>query len=151
MVLVARLSMEQKDIRDNIENSSDDRNTVIPVIHEQVTVSKETVNSNKVHIRKRVTEEVANVNIPLINEGYDIKKVPVKKIVDAPPPVRQEGDTTIIPVVQEVLIIEKRYEIVEEVHVIKRKEEVPFTQQVSLLKEHVEVERIPIDQPKKDH
>jgi stress response protein YsnF len=64
--------------------------------------------------------------------------------VASPPAVRQEGDTTIIPVLREVLVVEKRYELVEEVHVTKKKTVVPHVQEITLRKEVVEVERKPL-------
>jgi len=115
---------------------------VIPVIQEQLTVDKEVVETGKVIIHKRVVEEEQTLNIPLLHESYEVEHVPVNKMVDAPPPVRYEGDTVIIPVVHEVLIVEKRFEVIEEVHVIKKKTATPHTQQVTLQKDEVEIERI---------
>jgi hypothetical protein len=48
-----------------------------------------------------------------------------------------------IPIIREVVKVIKRYEVVEELHVIKTKTEVPHMQQITLLKENVEVERVP--------
>jgi uncharacterized protein (TIGR02271 family) len=118
---------------------------VIEVMQEHVVVSTETVDTARVIIHKRVEEEERTLNIPLIQEGYEVEHHPVKKIVDTMPSVRQEEDRVVIPVVREVLVVEKRYEIVEEVHVVKRRTEVPHMQDITLLKEVVEVERIPID------
>lgn len=116
--------------------------TVLPVIEEHVTVSKEMVETAKVHIHKTVTEEEAIVNLPLIQEGYQIERRPGnKELLTLHPPIRHEGENMIIPVVREVLIVEKRYEVLEEVHVIKTKTEVPHLQQVTLRKESVDVKR----------
>jgi uncharacterized protein (TIGR02271 family) len=119
--------------------------TVIPVIEEHLTIDREVIETAKVFIRKRVVEEEQLVNMPLIQEGFDIERVPVKKVVDTMPVVRQEGDTVIIPVVREVLVIEKRYEIIEEVHVVKSRTAVPHMQQITLLKEQVHIDRVPIN------
>lgn len=124
-------------------NASQTENiTVIPVTQEFITVSKEVVETGKVHIRKTVTEEEATVNLPLIQEGYQIERRPgSKELLTKYPPIRHEGENMIIPVVREVLIVEKRYEVLEEVHVIKTKTEVPHLQQVTLLKESVDIKR----------
>ena len=109
-----------------------------------MVVTKEIVETGKVHIRKRVTEEEATINLPLIQEGYHIERVPGKKdLLTQYPAIRYEGDNMIVPVVREVLVVEKRYEVLEEVHVIKTKTEVPHLQQITLLKETVEVKRTP--------
>lgn len=115
---------------------------VIPVIQEFISVEKEMVETGKVYITKKVTEKDATVNIPLTREGYTVEHRAVKsKVHDKPPAVRYEGDNIIIPVVQEILVIEKKYEVIEEVHVIKTLTEVPHMEQVPLLKEEVVVER----------
>lgn len=115
----------------------------ISVVHEQVTVHKEVVETGKVHIRKRVTEEVVSVNLPIINESYRVEHVPVeKKILDTPPPaLRYEGDKMIIPVLREITVVQKKYEVIEELHIIRQSEVTPLVQEITLLKEHVTVER----------
>jgi uncharacterized protein (TIGR02271 family) len=126
--------------RDEMQKSNDV--TVIPVIKEFITVSKEVVETGKVQIRKTVTEEEATVNLPLIQEGYQVERRPgSKELLTKYPSIRHEGENMIIPVVREVLIVEKRYEVLEEVHVIKTKTEIPHLQQVTLLKESVDVKR----------
>lgn len=116
--------------------------TVVPVVEEHMVITKEVVETGKVLIRKRVTEEEATVNIPLIQEGYQVERRPGKQeLLTSHPPVRYEGENMIIPVVREVVVVEKRYEVLEEVHVIKTKTEVPHMQQITLLKETVEVKR----------
>jgi uncharacterized protein (TIGR02271 family) len=114
----------------------------IPVIEEQVRVSKRMVETGKVHISKKVTEQQTSVSLPLIHEQFDVERVPVNQVVDTPPPaMRYEGDTTIIPVLREVMVVQKHYEIMEEIRITKRKTETTDTQQVSLRKEEVQVER----------
>jgi uncharacterized protein (TIGR02271 family) len=127
-----------------------DGKRIIPVVEEFMTVDKEMVETGKVYIHKKVTEKDATVNIPLAREGYSVEHRPVKsKILDKPPAVRYEGDNIIIPVIQEVLVIEKKYEVIEEVHVIKNVTEVPHMEQVPLLKEEVIVERVAVNHPNK--
>jgi uncharacterized protein (TIGR02271 family) len=114
----------------------------IPVIEEQVRVSKRMVETGKVHISKKVTEQQTSVSLPLIQEQFDVERVPVNQVVDTrPAAMRYEGDTTIIPVLREVMVVQKHYEIIEEIRITKRKTETTDTQQVSLRKEEVQVER----------
>lgn len=114
---------------------------VIPVVQEQLKVDIHTVDTASVVVRKEVTEEQTTLNIPVTQEGYRVERVSVNKMVDEAPPVRQEGDVTIIPVLREVLVMQKRYEVVEEVHVIKERTTVQQTEEVTLKKEIVHVER----------
>lgn len=115
---------------------------IIPVIQEQVTVGKRLVETGKVRISKKVTEDQTSVSIPLMREEYNVERVPVNQMVDTPPPaMRYEGDTAIIPVLREVLVVQKRYEITEEIRITKRRTETTDTQQVNLRKEEVHIER----------
>lgn len=119
-----------------------DDTTIIPVTQEFITVTKEMVETGKIHIRKTIAEEEATIDLPLIQEGYQIeRRAGSKELLIHHPPIRYEGENMIIPVVKEVLVVEKRFEVLEEVHVIKTKTEVPYLQQVSLLKESVDIQR----------
>jgi uncharacterized protein (TIGR02271 family) len=119
---------------------------IIPVLQEQVTVGKRLVETGKVRISKTVTEDQTSVSLPLLHEEYDVERVPINKVVEtAPPALRYEGDTAIIPVLREVLVVQKQYEITEEIRITKRKTETTDTQQVTLRREEVHIERSPID------
>ena len=133
---------EQNDFRE--EGRTDEtKSTVIPVIQEQARVEKKEVETAKVKVQKKVIEVEKNIDIPLLQEGYDVQRIPINQYVETHPPVREEGDKIIIPVVREVLVVEKRLELVEEVHVIKRNTTVNHTETFTLKKEEVNVERIP--------
>src|SRR5690349_4978537 len=90
---------------------------VINVIEEKIVIEKEHVETGKIKIRKTVTEETHAVNVPVVNDEYEIVRVdvPHKTLMEPPAPVRQEGDTTIISVIREITVVEKRYEVIEEI------------------------------------
>ena len=112
----------------------------IPVIEEQVHIEKEVVETGTVHVSKKVHEEQVQVDLPLLYEVSDIRRVEVNRFVDTPPPaVRQEEQTTIIPVLREVLV--KRLLLVEEIHITKIEQQEPVQQEVTLRREEVQVER----------
>lgn len=120
----------------NVESAS------IPVIEEKLQVGKEVVETGKVHISKRVHEEEETIGVPLSQEEVKVERMPVNKYVEkAPPGIRQEGDTTIISVLEEVTVVEKRLMLVEEVHISKHKENSISEQKVKLRKEEVVVDR----------
>ncbi|OLY94787.1 hypothetical protein BUE76_11250 [Cnuella takakiae] len=114
----------------------------MPVVEEFATIHQEIVETGKVSIRKTVSEEQALVNLPITNEYYDIERVTVNETRDTPPPsVRYEGDTMIIPVTKEITVIQKRYEVVEELRITRKLTETPVMQEITLRKEQVHVER----------
>ena len=69
----------------------------------------------------RVTRETRSrdmlVEEDVISTGVVVEHVPMGQFVDAMPPVREEGDITILPVVEEVLVTERRLRLVEEVRI----------------------------------
>jgi uncharacterized protein (TIGR02271 family) len=142
--------MEEKreNVQSGIQGSSTERSNttrsevVIPVTEENAVIGKEVIETGKIRIRKTVKEDTSVVNLPVINESYDITRVPVNTVHETPPPaVRYEGDTMIIPVVKEVTVMVKRYEVVEEVRITKKLTETPMMQEIKLRREHVDIER----------
>jgi uncharacterized protein DUF2382 len=79
-----------------------------------------------------------------------VVRVPVEsKILTAPPPpVRHEGDTTIISVIREITVVEKRYEVIEEIHVTRHQVEQPLVHEINLRKEQIHIERESADDGK---
>jgi hypothetical protein len=63
-------------------------------------------------------------NEPLFSEDVHIERVPVNRIISGPAQTRQEGDTTIIPVVEEVITIQKRILLREEVRITRKRSEI---------------------------
>ena len=116
---------------------------VIPVIQERAVVKKRVVETGRVRIRKHVREYEEHVDIPHVHEEVRVERVPVDQFVDAAPQVRTEGDVTIIPVVEERYVMEKRLVLVEELHVRRERHETHRPEVVRVLKEEVEVDRLP--------
>ena len=114
---------------------------VIPVITEQAVVNKRVVETGKVRIHKRVIQREEVINAESIQEQIEIERVPVDRFVDEPPQMRQEGDTLIIPVLEEVLVVEKRLVLKEEVRVKRVRSVKPNPQTVTLRSEELLVER----------
>ncbi|HEX9960837.1 MAG TPA: YsnF/AvaK domain-containing protein [Pyrinomonadaceae bacterium] len=120
---------------------TDNAAIVVPVIQEQVTFDKKIVETGKVRISKRVSQHEQLVDVPFMREQVSVERVPVNQVVDAPPQVRHEGDTMIIPVVEEQVFYQKRLVLVEELRVRKQIIEEHKPQQITLMKEEVEVSR----------
>ena len=115
---------------------------VIPVIQEQATVKKRVVETGKVKISKRVREYEELVDVPHFQEEVKVDRVPVDQFVDEAPVVRTEGDVTIVPILEERYVLEKKLVLVEELHIRKERKESHHPQTLKVLKEEVAVERI---------
>jgi len=114
----------------------------IPVINQELLVSSKTVETGRVLISKKVFEEESVINSMIRSEEVIVEKKEINQYVDvAPEAVRQEGNVTIISVVKEVLVIEKRLLLVEELHITKHKKEEPVVISETVRKEEIHVLR----------
>ena len=124
---------------------------VIPVIEEQLEVGKRTVVTGKVLLDRRVQEYHETLDVPLAVSTFDIERVVLNRHVDAAPPVRQEGDTTIYSLVEEQLVLTTQLVLKEELRVTRRQTERRDTRTVTLKRDLIEMTRTPgealTDQP----
>ena len=121
---------------------------VIPVIAEEIAVSRQQVARGVVRVHKRTETHTATVDAPLTSEEVTVERVPVNALIEgAAPQMREEDGVTIIPVLEEVLVIEKRLLLREEVHLRKRATTANAPQTVTLRRETVEIERTAFDEP----
>ena len=93
--------------------------------------------------RTETHEDVVVVDEPTLCEQVEVERVAIDRFVDAPVAVRQEGDTTIIPVFEEVVVVEKRLKLVEEVRLTKRQTTTHQPQTITLRRQEAVVERLP--------
>lgn len=120
---------------------------VVPVVAERLEVQKRTVESGGVRIRKIVREREEIVDEPLLREEVRVKRVPVDRVVDGPVPVRHVGNTMIVSLLEEVLVVEKRLVLKEELHITKEQVETYKPQRVLLRSEEATVERVEGPEP----
>ena len=114
---------------------------VVPVVEETAVVYKERVTTDTVRLHKRVHEDEQILDIPVQTEAIEVEHVPVDRWIEAPAVVRHEGDTTVYPVVEEILVVEKRLRLVEEVRVIRRQTTHNVRKQIGLRREEIVVDR----------
>ena len=132
------LEVEQFGRRD----ADSSKTLVVPVIVEELEVQKRTVETGKVRIIKVVHERKTIVDEPFLRDEVEVERVLIDRVVDAPVPVRYEDDTMIVPIMEEVLVIEKRLVLKEELYIRKRRVETHRPQQVRLRSEEARVERL---------
>lgn len=117
---------------------------VLPVAREEVHVSVRKVDTGcGVRVHKTVSEHAQAIEQSLLREVVSVKRVPIDKIVSLSeaPVAHQDGDTWIVPILEEVLVVEKRLRIKEEVHITRSAHAEAFSDTVVLRTEHVAIER----------
>ena len=98
---------------------------IVPLSTETITVGRRRFESGRVLATVTTQSHEQVIEEDLVHERVEIDRVAIGRVIDSIPPIREEGDTTIIPVVEEVLVIERRLVLKEEVHL--RRVQVPET------------------------
>ena len=120
----------------------DARGLVIPVVEERLEVSRERVETGRVRITKSVEAREVVVDDPLKRESVRVEHLPINQVVTgAVPQVRDEGDVTVIPILEERVVTRTELVLVEEVRIHRDHSEYHNPQRVTLRKEVVAVER----------
>jgi uncharacterized protein (TIGR02271 family) len=120
----------------------DARGLVIPVVEERLEVSRERVETGRVRISKSVEAREVVVDDPLKRETVRVEHVPINQVVTGDlPQVREEGDVTVIPILEERVVTRTELVLVEEVRIHRDHSEYHDPQRVTLRKEVVAVER----------
>lgn len=96
-------------------------------------------------VRARVVTDIREEPLEAAGwrETVDVERVPVDRVVTAAEGPREEDGVTVIPVYEEVLVVEKRLVLREEVRLVRRREAVPGPESIQLRRQRVEVERLP--------
>ena len=114
---------------------------VLPLVEETLSVGTQTLETGVVRVHKRTIERTETVSVDTLHETVSVERVPVERFLDAPVEIRQEGDTTIVPVFEEVVVVEKRLLLREEVRITRTRSTVPQERTVALRREEAVIER----------
>ncbi|WP_172123742.1 MULTISPECIES: DUF2382 domain-containing protein [unclassified Devosia] len=124
-----------------------DAQDTLQVVDEFSTIRKQDVVTGKVRVSTK-TELVEDVVSAMLDrQDVEVTRVPRGIEITEAPPIRTEGDTTIIPVVEEVLVVEKRLVLKEELHLRRSVSREHVELPITLRKQHAVVERSETDQP----
>lgn len=95
----------------------------VPLVEEELSVAKSWVEAGAVVIKKEVETRTERLPVELAHEEVQVERVAVNRILGkgetAQP--RQEGETLIIPVVEEEIVVLKQQVVREEIRVTKRR------------------------------
>lgn len=89
----------------------------IPLVEERLQVGKREIESGRLRVRVSVSEREERVVQELERDEVTIERVPRNERLTEVPHVRLEGNVTVIPVVEEVVVVEKALMLVEEIRV----------------------------------
>lgn len=111
---------------------------------ETVSVAKQV---RKTLVRAARTTRVRDVVVEedLSHAQIVVERVPVGRVVETVPPVRQEGDITILSVVEEEIVVTRRLVLKEEVHLRRVTRTEKHAETLTLREQVVAVTRTALD------
>jgi len=123
-------------------------------MEEELRVDKRDVVTGKIQVRTIVESFDKIARATLEGEQIEVTRVPIGEEMQMVPEQRTEGDVLIIPVVEEMLVVEKRLVLKEELHIrrLRTREdvEVPVTlRKQRAVVEHTRGDTHPTEEAKK--
>jgi uncharacterized protein (TIGR02271 family) len=139
---VLNLSASELEHRRVMGSAARGQSLVVPVMVEELDVQKHKIETGRVRISKVVREHEELVDEPLLREEVIIERVPINRFVEEAIPLRSEGDTIIVSLLEEVPVVEKRLMLKEELRITIRRVEAHKPISVALRSEEATVEHI---------
>lgn len=113
----------------------------IPIVEEELVVGKVRRETGRVRISSTTEEITQPVSAELERREVDIQEIDIGEVVREAPGVRSENGVTIIPVLEERLVVRKELVLVKELHIREVTRTEVFEDEVILRKTSVEVTR----------
>ena len=118
--------------------------TTVPLLTEEIVLSRRKVETAVIRVATVTRTRDQVVAEPLTHERIEVEHVPVGRFVESAPPVREDGDVTIMPVMEEVIVTERRLFLKEEVHIRRIRTTGQHTETVRLREQQAVVTRTPV-------
>jgi uncharacterized protein (TIGR02271 family) len=126
-----------------VSNTAPTEPETIRLLAEELSVGQRQIETGRVRVKVVTHETEELVDVPLARERVTVNRVAVGRQVDAIPPIREEGDTIIVPVVEEVVVVERRLMLKEELYIKRERSTERHQERVRLRHQEAEVTRIP--------
>jgi uncharacterized protein (TIGR02271 family) len=114
----------------------------VPVVEEELVTGTRAVKTGSIRVRKSVDRVRKHVEIPVVRDVVKVSRVPVNRKITGMPAIREEGDTLIVPVVEEEIIVKRRLVLKEEIHIVRHRVDDHATGTVTIGHEHATIERL---------
>jgi uncharacterized protein (TIGR02271 family) len=121
--------------------------STIPLLAEEIAVSKQAVETGRVKVTRVTHQREQFIDEELARESVEIERIPIGRQVDAMPAVREEGETILVPIVEEVIVIQRRLFLKEEVRIRRVRTTEKHRETVSLRHQEAVVTRLPVETP----
>ena len=112
------------------------------MVEETARIDKREVQTGRVKVHTVVETSEQMVREALSSHNVKVTRVPVDQPVTTVPVIRTENGITIVPVLEEILVVEKRLILREELHIEQEVSHETVEVPVSLRKQRAVVERV---------
>jgi uncharacterized protein (TIGR02271 family) len=113
------------------------------LLAEELSVDRREIETGRVRIVTVTREHEELVDVPLAREGVEVVRVPIDRVIDTMPSIRQDGETTVVPVVEEVVVVERRLMLKEELHIKRVRTTERHQERINLRRQEAIVTRMP--------
>jgi stress response protein YsnF len=122
---------------------------VIPEREEYLVPSTHEEELGRVRVERHIETIPYETSVDVSRDRVDVERVAVNRLVSAMPGPRQEGDTLIVPVIEEVLVTEKRLMVREEIRIRRYRETEAVAVRDDLRREVVDIKEThrPLNEP----
>jgi stress response protein YsnF len=120
-------------------------NTVLPIVEEELQVGKRRMESERIQVQTVTDLAEELVRQELTGEHLEVERVPIDLLLEPGsdlPVIRTEGNVTIFPVLEEVVVLEKRLRLKEEVRITKRMTTEITETPITVRKQRAVIERL---------
>lgn len=122
--------------------SSDATEGVVSLVEEEARVEKRTVTTGRVRVRTvaEAVEEIATATLE--EDEVDVVRISKDLVITEAPAIRSEAGVTIIPVVEERMVVTTQLVLKEELHIHRRTKRETIQVPITLRRQRAVVERL---------
>ena len=120
---------------------------IIPIVEERVAVGKIVEEGRTVTVSSNSVEENVPINETLESSKVEVRRVPKNEPLDSAAETREENGVTIVPVMEERLVVTKQLVLVEEIHLVRTNSTRDVEQMATIRKTVVDIDTD--DEPKR--
>jgi uncharacterized protein (TIGR02271 family) len=124
---------------------------VLRLLAEEAKVSRQTVETGRVRVAKVTRTRDHLVDEVLGRTAVEVNRVPIGRLIETMPAIKEDGDVTVIPIVEETFVVQRRLMLKEELHIRRVHTTERFQQTVKLRYQTAEVTRTPARKPASDN
>ena len=116
---------------------------VVPLHAEEAEVSRVRVEGQTTRVDTVTHERNHDIDELVFRETVEVEHVPVGREVDVAPEIRRDGDLTIIPVMEEIIVVTRKLVLKEEIHLRRLRSTARHQETITLRAQQAIITRAP--------